>query len=232
MNIEASSSEELLNLLRGLDISVPSRTDGRKTEHTERYTICHLLSTLASSNRLQYPLTVQHSDRPDFVLSLAGKSIGIEHTEAVPENEAAKQALREKGIGPKVHFVSPTSPGEKRRSSKQLRAEIEADEMGDGWAGEQAQKEWAQVVQHFIRQKEAKLQAQGFKRHDEDWLLIYESWPLPAIDVKAAATYFCKHQAEEGTTPVFQKVFVMSGKKIVEFCEGTCTLHDDNDIWS
>ena len=44
----ASSSQYLLVLLRGGGISVPGRMAGGKTQHTESWTICRLLSKLRS----------------------------------------------------------------------------------------------------------------------------------------------------------------------------------------
>lgn len=231
MKIEAASAVELLEALRATDIIVPARTEGRTTEHTELYTICHLLSTLAKSDLLHYPITLVHSDRPDFVLTQAGTTIGIEHTEAVPQNEAAKQALREQGIGQEVHFITPVHPGEERRSSKDLKAEIKADEMGDGWAGDQAEREWAEAILYFLTQKESKLAAEGFNRHDEDWLLIYESWPLPMVDLKRAAEYFCTAKQERTSGEQFHRVFVMSNGMICKFTGGAYNLLHDHDLW-
>jgi hypothetical protein len=43
LNINFVCCEDLLSALRMTDISVPARTSGRTTAHTEEYTICHLL---------------------------------------------------------------------------------------------------------------------------------------------------------------------------------------------
>lgn len=87
---------ELLAALRGIDISVPPRSAGRKTEHTETWTICRLLSTLEASGLLSYPVALTHRDRPDFHLQSGSRDIGIEVTEAISEQYAAYAALAER----------------------------------------------------------------------------------------------------------------------------------------
>jgi hypothetical protein len=66
-----------------MDISVPARTEGRTTRHTETWTIARLLATLAA----------YHRDKPDIALTSGGLEIGIEITEAISTQYAAYQAL-------------------------------------------------------------------------------------------------------------------------------------------
>lgn len=86
--IEATSATELLKRLTALDISVPLRTEGRTKDHGERAWICRFLATFAETGLLDFPLCVDHIDRPDIVLHLPSSSIGLEITEAVPKNWA------------------------------------------------------------------------------------------------------------------------------------------------
>jgi hypothetical protein len=53
--LQANSVNELMQELLRMDINVPSRAEGRTKEHTERYAIAYLLSTL-SRTELAYPL--------------------------------------------------------------------------------------------------------------------------------------------------------------------------------
>jgi hypothetical protein len=78
------NKDGLLAVIEGVSIDVPGRTEGRKTEHTEKWAICHLLSTLAHIDALDYPLSVQHKDKPDFVLEMNTNQYGIEITESIP----------------------------------------------------------------------------------------------------------------------------------------------------
>ena len=95
-NIVASSQSELISILSEIDINVPLRTKGRTTDHCENFSICLLLATLAESKSLSFPLRLEHKDKPDFRLFYGKNSIGIEVTEAIPEELASAEALAEK----------------------------------------------------------------------------------------------------------------------------------------
>jgi hypothetical protein len=135
--LSAGSFGEFQRKLAQLDISVPRRSEGRKTHHAERYGIAHLLATLPQT-RLSFPLVLVHGDRPDFVLEMRSGNIGIEHSEAVPENEARAQIIREREHSPETHFLSHAAPDEPRKTAAQLRQEFLADHPGSGWTGDSA----------------------------------------------------------------------------------------------
>lgn len=113
--LEAGSHDELVARLAALDIEVPERGNGRTTSQVERYGIVQLLGTLAPE-RLAFPLTLTHDDRPDFRLTMPSDEVGIEHTEAVPPNVASADAMRGRGLGPEVYFTPRALPGEPTKS--------------------------------------------------------------------------------------------------------------------
>src|SRR5438067_6474635 len=97
---DVQNCDDLTSALRNVDISVPSRIDGRKTHHTETYILCRLLATLAGANQLDFPISIIRrdppNDRPDAVMLTKSAQVGIEITEAIPERFAALCALAEK----------------------------------------------------------------------------------------------------------------------------------------
>ncbi len=186
--MRANTPAELAARLAELNIDVPARSDGRRNHHAERYCIAHLLATLPVE-RLSFPLTLAHSDRPDFLLAMPDGDVGIEHTEAVPENVARAEFLREKGLGPDVYFIPRSAPGEPRKTAAELRREIEADASGGGWVGDSPERQWATAMAHYIREKLPKAMADGFVRYRSNWLIVYDNWPLPAINYAKAASY-------------------------------------------
>jgi hypothetical protein len=109
--LHAETEKELKTSLATLDLKVSPRSEGRTKEQVERYAAAHLLATLPSQ-RLSFPLILEHRDRPDFLLKMGKYSIGIEHTEAVPQNEAHASVLRHAGHGPDVYFLGRHVPGE------------------------------------------------------------------------------------------------------------------------
>lgn len=214
--LQADDLAELRAKLVELDIDVPARSEGRRNQHAERYCIAHLLATLPAE-RLSFPLTLVHSDKPDFVLTMSGSEIGIEHTEAVPENVARANFLREKGLGPDVYFTPHATPGESRKTADELRHEIKADNPGSGWCGDSPEREWAAAMAHYVKEKMPKATADGFVRYPANWLIIYDNWPLPAIDYAKAARHLAPLLTEMDAFSVFDAIFVHDDSHMGEF---------------
>lgn len=230
--LEADTEDALLADLRRVDTSVPRRSEGRTKEHTEWYAIARMLSTLSATERLNFPLTLTRQERPDFRMTLGSRQIGIEHTEAVPQNEAHRTVLSEAGYGPKVRFISNHRPGEARKPAGRLISELEANNGGDGWAGDSVEREWARAMNHFISRKISKLKAKGFERFDEDWLLIYDNWSLPALERETAVRMLFQSAGAEGTLGEFSSIFVLTGPYLCEVSKKGWAFKDINDLWS
>ena len=188
---EASTSYDLKERLANADISVPARSEGRTTDDVERWDMAYLLSCLLQAGLLTFPVKLIHRDRPDFLLVMGNKNIGLEHTEAVPQNEARKEFLREKNNGLKTWFISPVSPDEPPKSRQELMREIEENNHGDGWEGSSPEIAWTEAMLHFVRHKLGITRKAGYDRFDENWLLIYNNWSLPALNIrKVSSTFF------------------------------------------
>jgi len=229
--LEANNHSELLSNLSKIDISVPLRSEGRTKDHTERYAVAHLLSALSGTDLIEFPLKLTQRERPDFLLSMASCQIGIEHTEAVPQNEAHKTVLREKGHGPEMHFLSRSDPGETKKTAKDLIREIEANDAGEGWAGDSVEREWVEAIFYFVKQKVDKLLKDGFEKFDKDWLLIYDNWSLPALDREKAVPLLLSHINSGGVLQEFDFIFVLTGPHLCAVSRGGIRLYDTNDIW-
>ena len=110
LDISAPSSVDLLSQLAAIDISVPLRTEGRTTEHCERWSICRFLAAYAATDVLGYPLHLEKRERPDFLLRLPGSDFGIEVTEAVPPDWVWADARRERLNCDNMVFLHRFSP--------------------------------------------------------------------------------------------------------------------------
>jgi len=233
--LKAKSDSELIGLLTGLDISVPRRTKGRTTEHTERYSIAHLLSALVGKDRIYYPLNLTKRERPDFLLTLDGMKVGIEHTEAVPSNVAHKDALRGQGNVSKPLFIQHHQPGEEKKSTKELKKEIEANDPGDGWVGDKPERALADAIIYFIDKKIVTMQKDGFEKFEQNWLLIYDNCRLPMVDRNEAMRLVQKRIIEEKARQEFDRIYVITGQYLCEFdCKSndvSIQMFDANDLW-
>lgn len=227
----ANSETELENALKSIDISVPRRSEGRTKEHTEHYAIAHMLSALVGKTHLSYPLELIQRERPDFLLIANGLEIGIEHTEAVPQNQAHKTVLRDKVDGPEVHFISRHQPDEPKKLAKELIEEIQANQSGTGWAGDSVEREWSEAMLHFVTGKLETFSKEGFEKFIMNWLLIYDNWSLPALDRDKAAQFLLPKLIESNCFNSFDSILIITGNLIYEFSNMGIAQHEINNLW-
>ncbi len=228
---EANNNFDLRQILARSDVAVPCRTKGRTKNHTEKYTVAHLLSALMNVGIVNYPIRLIHRDRLDFLLYMGGQRIGIEHVEAVSENEARRKVLREMGYGPEVYFVSHKKPGEPKKKTKRLIEEIERNIAGDGWEGDSVETEWAEAMFYFYKKKIDTIKKEGFKRYDEDWLLIYDNWNLHAPNLDSATQIFYELITFAGGLQEFKRIFVMTNGLFYEISGKGKRSYAMNDLW-
>ena len=229
--INATSLDELIETLRQIDISVPPRTAGRKTEHCERWAICRFLATFAETENINFPLCVYHRDRPDFLMQIGGSSIGVEFTEAVSENSAAIDAYREHngidGPFPMVHH----HPEDKRLRGSKLAEAAGTREFGPAWAGNASEREWVEAMRAFIKRKVDRSHEPGFDKFSTNWLLIYDCWSVPALK-RDLATKMLFESLTEADFGNFHTVFIESSDFIWAFRPDAYEALPIHDLWS
>lgn len=228
----ANNEFELERVLRGIDISVPSRPKGRTKDHTERYAIAHMLSALIGKGRLSFPLELIRRERPDFLLRVSNKEIGIEHTEAVPQNEAHKAVLRDEVNGPKTYFITHHTPSEPKRTRKDLTQEIEANRMGSGWAGDSVEREWADAMFYFIKDKMGIFMKGGFEKFMQNWLLIYDNWSLPDLHVEEATPFLFDLAKKNSCFDKFDCIYIITGSFVCEFTKTGIKQYETVNLWA
>ncbi|HMN15031.1 MAG TPA: hypothetical protein PKD55_22160 [Bellilinea sp.] len=205
---------EIDQTLRRVNVVVPGRADGRTKEHTERYSLARLLASVP--NELSYPLMIVHDDRPDFVLASLEDHIGIEHTEIVPENVARSSFLRSKGLGPDVYFTPKAAYGEERKTAQELKDEILSDKPGGCWHGNAPERETADAIVGFALAKASSAQKAGYRTFDRNWLLMYNNWPGPAVNLFESASLAHARLVADGTFEQFDRVYVLGSRALIE----------------
>lgn len=229
--ISAHNRDSLLSSLCTIDTAVPPRGKQRRTEHTECWSICRLLSTLAWNNKLEYPCIVEKSERPDYVIRLGENRVGVEFTEAVKEDLARAQVLPEAKLN-SVIDISLFKWRDQKKTLEELRKIVMQTKLsGPGWAGDEPEREFADAISDKIEDKTKKLNEETFSRFNEDWLLIYENLSLPALRRDIAASYLCLSLATYWATTSFHKVFVESGEFMVELSKDTLSMHRICNLW-
>lgn len=148
---------------------------------------------------------------------MQGMNVGIEHTEEVPTNTAHEQALRSEGVGSATHLIRRALPNEPRKTKEEITQEILADELGDFWEGDSPEREWAEAIAQCVTVKIQKATASGYTYYKKNWLMVYDNWPLPHVDLEKAACFLQTKLDGMDAFANFDQVFVSNEAQICEF---------------
>ncbi len=148
--IKFISKSDLITKLSNINYTVPKRTKGRTSDHRERHSLVVYLLRLAENNLLKFPLKIEKSESPDFlVLNYDGTTTALEETEATTEDYS--RALTEFENSPDGTMLDPSlfklvkSPLQKGEYKKAL---LKPGQVlsGDMWFNGDEKGEWVEVV--------------------------------------------------------------------------------------
>ncbi len=181
--LSSTSAAELESKLRLIDIAVTLEHGLEKQHQCEIWCICRFMASIARGTLLSFPLNLIGSERPDFILHLKTRRIGIEITEACNEDY---QWARQLSVGIKDSFLEPSMFAQRVKILKgsKYKPAIGLPGMpltGRGRQGNESDEEWIKYVSEAIAKKSLALKKTGFERLDEDWLLIYVNAPTGPI---------------------------------------------------
>jgi len=210
---------ELDNFLNNLDDFVPPRSKGRKTEHTEKYSLKSFF--LQTKNELfnEFPLKLIHSDKPDIRVFTKSKSIGLEITESIPEQLARAIALLEENFpeGGKLEpeFFGWDAPERNNAEILEILEKSNEKLIGNGYYGNSIEEEWVQGILGCIKNKTTKLNKDGFEKLKENWLIIYDNQSRSFLNkelVSDKLTMQIDKYYQNTDVYFFTKIIVESGK--------------------
>lgn len=229
----AITKNDLISNLRGFDITVPLRTEGRKTPHVERWTICRLLSTLAENDLLCYPVALKHRDRPDFLLQCHDAKIGIELTEASSEQYTAYSALAEHEFPDSFLEPGHFRWGAPKLATEEMRELLRQEQLtSPPWVGDHAEREWALYFQSVVETKLLKLAKPGFETFRENWLAIYDNLPMQHIHFEKAIGFLLPElERMWASSPGFHAIYIEHGSAIVKLSPNETTYMVLHDLW-
>jgi len=162
------NNEQPLKILSEISVEVPGRSQGRRTEHTERWSMSYLLATLSAINTLTFPLSLTHVDKPDFILNLNESLTGIEVTESIPSDYAKCCAIAEHEKPDAAIDISLFKRDSPSKTTQELKNIIHSSELtGDGWSGQSAENDWALFINDAISIKLHKLNNAGYLEFTE-----------------------------------------------------------------
>jgi hypothetical protein len=215
-----NSPDELCAVLDESRVDVPARGDGRTSDHTEAWTLAHLLSTLNSAGRLCFPLQWCKRERPDYVIASANQDLGIEISELVSPALAQAVAIRNEESPGQAIDPSLFRPGVEPASRDEVRARLRGGMHGYGWSGNSVEREWADAVVDRTSIKSRTLAEAGYSLYAENWLLLYDNLPGPMLRLSEAAD-LARPRLQPYLTchPAFSRVWVLSHEQFVGFTD-------------
>ena len=160
-----------------IDCSVPLRTEGRISDHRERYSLKIYMEKRADMDNLMYPVTVMKHETPDFIITQEDHiPRGLEHSEAT--TEAFQQISTRFESSPKDSLLEVSYFSERKRSRKYYNQAIKEPgqdlnglpSYGDAW-----EKEWVDIVINVINSKTEKLNKPSYTKCDTHELMIYDN---------------------------------------------------------
>jgi hypothetical protein len=230
-DLAVKSHRELMAALKAIDISVPARGEGRTKAHTERWSIARFLATFGHTGVIRYPLTVSKGERPDFRLNVRGTLVGVEVTESVSQDFARFDALRQNESNLAVVDTSLFRPGMPRRSTQELREILNTRPHGEGWAGEGAERDWAHAIEATVLAKAEVATKPGFTLFARNWLLVYDNWSLPLLNIPRAVELLFQRLAGQWPSVVFSDFFVERDKSFLHLSPPSYSVRALNHIW-
>jgi hypothetical protein len=232
--VTAESKGQLLNYLISQDTMVPARTRGRTTRHCERRGAFRLLATLATANRLAYPVTLIHRDKPDFLLQFPIRDVGLEFTEAVSQEEAAIDAQAQHMGKSILLFEDQFKKDMPIRTAAQRRQIIENPPRGGpGWGDDRGVPQWVEWIMSFVTKKTDDLAKPDFDKYGNKWLLVYDNLPLPfATDTPKRWTDLTARLPQYFAEAChYDIIFIDSASELAELTPIGYTVRRIVDLW-
>lgn len=216
---DATSLSELRDNLRANDVRVPVRTKRRTCMLNEReiWVACRFLATAGDKRLLEFPLHVEPRDSPDLVVTMPSGRIGIEITEAVPNDERRVIDYSESMGLDNCRIVPPYRVDDPLRS----RTEVEKIAKGDGpclpQMGDSIERNWDEAILHRIAKKVEDFAKPGFAKYPRNWLLVHDNWSPAIADEQMAMERLDQHILLRGSKSPFFTVFVLLSGNLLEF---------------
>lgn len=232
----ASSKTDFLFILKQQNINVPSRTEGRTSQHCERFGGFRLLATWANADYLTYPIKLVHRDKPDFFLLHGEIEVGIEFTEAVSEKDAAIDALAEK-MGKQAFLFVDMFDFDKRKAKlteSEMKEIIKNPPSGGPGCGDDGfEREWVKWMFARVNKKTNDFNKPEFEKFNKNLLLIYDNSPTFLINIGTAMKYLMPKLDDYWfKNNRFDKVLIETGNQIIQIHPSSWSIQPIFDIWA
>lgn len=202
-----------------LEMLAATRVEGAgdaRRGQAERWTVARILLALLGDADQREPLSLVHRDRPDFMLRIAERAIGIEITRAISEN-LANTYRHESGT---IDLSLPDLRwGAATKSWSELQPALAG--AGEGFIDDEVTQEWLCGVIGCIQ---AKREKDWLGTFDERWLFVYQDLGLPMVDDEELPGL-----ARGISRASFERVCVLSDHHVVDLAADGVRLFSVSD---
>jgi hypothetical protein len=175
------------------------------------------------------PISIENSERPDFILTVPNGQIGIEVTRATHQEQIRMQKLKRTQLSDCWVSVQPQPDGSPRRSDEELRNAMQP--LNSEWKDAETDfREWGEKVTASLASKRDRLNQSGFQIFDRNWLLLFNEPGLSRTDTDFnCATEFLRGVFTMSSTNQrdFDRVFVLSDHFLFICAQGSVSGHYD-----
>lgn len=234
-SITAKNPSELRAKLAATPISVVRRPDRRTHASRERHSTFRALATLAESQLLAYPLTIEFRNAPDVALHMATGSVGVECIDAIAEEWAEILDLRAREYPSEVIFLPRLQPGVRSLEAEDIPAYASGVKAGPPWIGDEVEIDWSQAILYFANKKLEKLRAGAYPNYSNNWLLIHDEWvmhPIATDEQCLAASLLAAASAPLFCGPCFSTIFVEGSKWLTRLSKESMEVTPVVDLWN
>ena len=175
----------------------------------------------------EQPSDVKEHERPDFVLTISGRRIGVEVTAAVYQEHVRAQKLHIQRCPTECVNTTNLQDRDPRRSNDELMSEM-LKPNGTFKDSEQDMCDWRDKVATALERKRAKLGHPDFQLFHQNWLLIHDE-PGLAND-RFTCDRAWQHAAALFSVPFvgardFDTTFLLSNRYLFHWHQQVLSLH-------
>ena len=215
---------QLKRFASSLAAGVRPRGEGRTKNQVEKWSFRSLLIALADTHHIKYPVKAIMADKPDMEVILGRDKVGIEITEAVPEDYVRALVIAKRKYPDAIVDRSLFRWGVPRKTNAELHRILENSTnrlTGPGWTGDSVEREWAKGMVDTIYVKLGKINKTDYRVFPRYWLSIYDNLRGPALDLKLGVKYLRKMLPDqEAYGRHFQDTFIEVGRTMVAISRG------------
>ncbi|MGF6528040.1 hypothetical protein ABID77_003352 [Variovorax sp. PvP013] len=211
----ATNQVQLADAVAALHIKVTPRHLGRKSWQVEQWAIHQLLQALPM-RRYSFPVMLTRTERPDFILSLGGCTVGIEHTEAVSHVEAKIDVEQGKLSAASGELLVPRLLDARTPHDEPI-SRLDAQTyqgIGTPFVGDEYGQNWLAAMSHFVT-----LKVQKFAKYqscDRRAVLVYDNWSLPGLETAECAPLLHGWLTASRTFSNVDEVFILRHDAVLD----------------